>query len=255
MSLSVSLLSYQIYRFMNLSARLNFSHWPQNQYLLCNFEGPIVIRDRNSRVYEACDSYFLGTNMISIASPRQGTTLIMYTLSTKNPLLGQQDIMILDPEQPIYGTTITSLFSNQAAGGEALIAPFLEMITSESEKHILENRKKTGQIDPVFIKINRYIRTNCHLPLTLQSLSERFGYNPVYLSNKYTKVFGISPMRYLQNSRMTLASKQLLSDDVCVTELAHQIGFESVSQFGALFKRYFGLSPREFRVRHRIGKV
>lgn len=107
-----------------------------------------------------------------------------------------------------------------------------------------------GRIDPRLLTVNRYIREHYMLPLTLPTLAELIRCNPVYLSNTYSKVFRISPIKYLQQLKMSKAQDWLLHTNWSINDIANRLGYVSSSQFADLFKRYYGETPTKFRQTH-----
>ena len=59
--------------------------------------------------------------------------------------------------------------------------------------------------------------------------------------------------------RLEDARTQLLNPNRRVSEIAYDVGFQSLTQFNRMFKRVFGQSPSEFRTGmasgKRVGKV
>lgn len=102
-------------------------------------------------------------------------------------------------------------------------------------------------IDPRLIIINRFIRKNYHKPLTLESLAELVDSNPIYLSNTYSKVIAISPMKHIQVLRMKKAEELLRTTKLRIFDISSQLGYISVSQFITIYKKYYNLSPSKYR--------
>jgi AraC-like DNA-binding protein len=105
-------------------------------------------------------------------------------------------------------------------------------------------------LDSRLLIVNRYIRQHYAEPLTLDTLAALIGCNPVYLSNMYSKVFHISPMKYLQSVRMSKSLELLTETDLSITEISNAVGYVTVSQFGTIFKRYYRITPYEYRIKH-----
>jgi AraC-like DNA-binding protein len=72
------------------------------------------------------------------------------------------------------------------------------------------------------------------------------GASPVYLSQEFTRTQGVPLYRYLMGLRLNRA---LLELPHCndITGLAVYLGFSSHSHFSATFRRFFGMTPAEFR--------
>jgi AraC-like DNA-binding protein len=105
-----------------------------------------------------------------------------------------------------------------------------------------------GPIDPRLLIVNRYIRKNYHQPLCLQYLSDLIGCHPVYLSNMYAKVFKVGPMQHLQRIRMQIAKRLVADPHTPIKEIARSLGYVTSSQFGAVYKKYYGTTPHKNRI-------
>jgi AraC-like DNA-binding protein len=57
----------------------------------------------------------------------------------------------------------------------------------------------------------------------------------------------LTPHQYLTRHRLARAALMLRRSARSVTEICFEAGFESPGSFSTLFRRHFGLSPREFR--------
>ncbi|MFB9330202.1 helix-turn-helix domain-containing protein [Paenibacillus aurantiacus] len=110
----------------------------------------------------------------------------------------------------------------------------------------------SAAIDARLIKINRFIRQYYSSPLTLDTLASLVQCNPVYLSNTYSKVFGISVMQYLQAYRMKKAKELLANTKVPIRGITTSLGYFTNSQFGAIFKKHFDITPGDYRKKHAI---
>ncbi|WP_051217522.1 helix-turn-helix domain-containing protein [Paenibacillus assamensis] len=95
--------------------------------------------------------------------------------------------------------------------------------------------------------VNRYLRKFYYKPISLQLLADLINCNPVYLSNTYTKVLKVSPIRHLQNIRMSKSEQLLLTTNLKIGQIAEAVGYISLSQFSSVFKQYFGVTPFEYR--------
>ena len=68
---------------------------------------------------------------------------------------------------------------------------------------------------------------------------------------KRLQAAGASYRTILQNTRMQLAQQQLKLGRGSITELALQLGYSDIAVFGRHFKRWTGLSPRQWKQRHK----
>ena len=64
---------------------------------------------------------------------------------------------------------------------------------------------------------------------------------------KKLKATGTSYQELLDNTRTELAKHHLSDPDMSVDEVAYMLGFSDCSNFTRAFKRWLGMSPREYR--------
>jgi len=92
-----------------------------------------------------------------------------------------------------------------------------------------------------------YIRQHYKEQVSNSSLREAFNYHPNYLAKNMLKVYGMTPMEYLQHYRIEQSKKLLLQTSWTIAKIAEETGYQSVSYFSATFARREGISPSEFR--------
>ncbi len=122
-----------------------------------------------------------------------------------------------------------------------------EMLQIDEAFKPKNNKKISNKIDNRLILINRYIRNNLNKNITLQELADLIGCNPIYLSNTYSKVFNISPIRHLQIKKIQKAKQLLKETNLSIADISSNLGFYSISHFSDLFKKHIGISPSKFR--------
>jgi AraC-like DNA-binding protein len=82
---------------------------------------------------------------------------------------------------------------------------------------------------------------------TLVQLSDVAGMSRANFALRFKALLGTSPIEYLSELRMQLASRALLRGSQQIGSIASNLGFSSESAFSARFKRRFGHTPRGYR--------
>jgi AraC-like DNA-binding protein len=80
---------------------------------------------------------------------------------------------------------------------------------------------------------------------TVQTLAEKAGMSRTAFAARFRRTVGASPLEYLTQWRMRLASDRLRHSNDSISVVAQSVGYASESAFGAAFKRAMGASPRE----------
>ena len=101
-------------------------------------------------------------------------------------------------------------------------------------------------------RIRRYIEEHFDRHLTIESVASKFFLNKNYVRTLFAKYLGTSPKAYLQNIRMIRAKLLLSSTDKDITLIASAVGYKDSLLFSKTFKRYFQVSPKQYRETHRI---
>ena len=108
------------------------------------------------------------------------------------------------------------------------------------------------EVAPSDSEENREIRIICDFleknymeNITLDELSGLTGLSKYYLLRSFTKQKSISPYRYLETIRIDRA-KKLLERGVLPIDAALQTGFTDQSHFSNFFKKFIGLTPKQY---------
>lgn len=83
--------------------------------------------------------------------------------------------------------------------------------------------------------------------LTLQELARLLNLSVRQTQRLLQASFGKSFSQKLTEARMAAASQMLGSTAMSVTEIAERVGYSSIEHFSSAFRRFVGLSPRQYR--------
>lgn len=95
--------------------------------------------------------------------------------------------------------------------------------------------------------IKRYLDSNYSENITLDHLSALSHLNKYYLSHKFTKYYGISPMNYLSRKRIDVCKELLENTDYGISDIAHLVGFSSQSYLSQSFRKSCGMTAGTYR--------
>lgn len=105
------------------------------------------------------------------------------------------------------------------------------------------NKKKNEVVN----KIIKYIDKNYKNKISLEELSNVFGYNKSYISQIVKLNLGINFYEYLTRIRLREATYALANLEEKISDIALTYGFSDVKAFNTAFKGSFGKTPSEYR--------
>ena len=82
---------------------------------------------------------------------------------------------------------------------------------------------------------------------TTAQLCEMAGLGETRFRKLFKAQTGKSPGEYLRDMRMTAAGRRLLLSVESVSDIAYSVGYEDVNFFIRVFKKYFGVTPNQYR--------
>ena len=101
---------------------------------------------------------------------------------------------------------------------------------------------------PQWLKQSRdFLHANFTESFTLEEIARVADVHPVHLSRVFREKFGCTIGEYVRRLRVEFASRQVLSSEESLGEIAHAAGFSDQSHFNKTFKTAFGLTPAEYR--------
>ena len=125
-----------------------------------------------------------------------------------------------------------------------LLATFADQLGKHAEKlaTISENS------DPAPIaRAKKFIEATLADPLPLSLVARQAALSESHFCRLFKETTGLTLTDYINRRRIEWAKRELLKPEVRVSEIAFQIGYQSLSQFNRSFARFTGNSPTNFR--------
>jgi AraC-like DNA-binding protein/ligand-binding sensor protein len=127
-----------------------------------------------------------------------------------------------------------------------LLTFFAEQLSALTNQIVLE---KQNAEPPLVQKAREYIDEHKTEPLALSAVAKAAGASVFHFCKVFHNATGLKFTDYVARVRLDDARTQLLNPNRRVSEVAYDVGFQSLTQFNRTFKRVFGQSPSEFRER------
>jgi AraC-like DNA-binding protein len=104
-----------------------------------------------------------------------------------------------------------------------------------------------GLEDPRVTRALALIHRSISSPWSAEALAREVSMSRSAFVERFTKLMGMPPIRYLTLWRLQTAKLHLRDTQKTMAQLAHEIGYESEQAFSRAFRREFGLPPARWR--------
>ena len=132
-----------------------------------------------------------------------------------------------------------------------LLTFFADQLSALTNQIVLESQNAEP---PLVQRARDYIAQHKTEPLSLSAVAKAAGTSVFHFCKVFHKTTGLKFTDYVARVRLEEARTQLLNPNRRISEIAYDVGFQSLTQFNRMFKRVFGQSPSEFRQHLGTGK-
>jgi len=100
---------------------------------------------------------------------------------------------------------------------------------------------------PMITRAKEYITKNQGEALSLGQVAKAVNTSTFYFCKMFKKATGLNFTDYVSRTRIEKAKNLLLNPNLRVSEIAFEVGFQSLTHFNRVFKKIVGESPTEYR--------
>ena len=100
---------------------------------------------------------------------------------------------------------------------------------------------------PVIKRAREYIHEHQAEELSLNQVAKAVNMSTFYFCKMFKKVAGINFTDYVARVRIEKSKNLLLNPNLRVSEIAFEVGFQSLTHFNRVFKKLLGQSPTDYR--------
>lgn len=135
----------------------------------------------------------------------------------------------------------------------ATLAKLAELLFMEAVRRYVnslpgaESRWCDGARDPRIARALSLLHGQIQRRWTAEQLAREAGMSRSAFAERFTRIMGESPMRYLTRIRLHAASHRLKESNESIGRIALAVGYESEAAFHRAFKREFGVPPATWR--------
>jgi len=235
-------------------------------------EGSVSVRsqtkfmnlDSNNAILAKCLNYFFETDekqkkngdgievIAVILHPSQIEELFEFDLSQSDYSL-EYNIKQFEVDRLLanFKESISILLDNPDLADERMIETKLK----EFVLLITKSQNAPSQLDflaalfkPIDIEFKTTIQHNTYSNLSLDELARLCHLSTSSFKRKFNEVFNTSPKKYISQKKIEKAAELLKSENLRISDIAYDVGFDSLATFNRNFISTYGKSPSEYRL-------
>jgi AraC-like DNA-binding protein len=141
-----------------------------------------------------------------------------------------------------FGTRV--LTAKQYDAMVKLLAIFAEHISVVSNQIMLRRQNSES---PVIKRAKEFIIENQTEDLSLGQVAKAVNTSTFHFCKMFKKATGLNFTEYVSRVRVEKARNLLLNPNLRISEIAYEVGFQSLTHFNRVFKKITGRSPTDYR--------
>lgn len=125
-----------------------------------------------------------------------------------------------------------------------LLSIFAQHLSMASNQIIMQREHAEP---PMITKAKAFIQEHQAEDISLTIVAKSVNTSTFYFCKMFKKVTGLNFTNYLSRVRIEKAKNLLLNPNLRISEIAFEVGFQSLTHFNRVFKKVIGQSPTHYR--------
>ncbi|NQU52866.1 MAG: helix-turn-helix transcriptional regulator [Bacteroidetes bacterium] len=235
-------------------------------------EGEVSVRsqtsymnlDKKNAILAKCLNYFFETDskqkqssegievIAVILHPSQVEELFEFDLSQSNYSINYNIKQIeVDRLLENFKESINILLDNPELADERMIETKLKefvLLMTKSQNAPSQSDFLSALFKPIDIEFKSTIQHNIYSNLSLDELARLCHLSTSSFKRKFSEVYKASPKKYISQKKIEKAAALLKTDGSRISDIAYDVGFDSLATFNRNFTTTYGKSPSEYRL-------
>ena len=164
------------------------------------------------------------------------------TLATRHAISGGLDI------ETAYQLSDTYIQEMEKMSDPSAIMLLANTAVFDFTKRVLEAKIPTD-MSPEIFRCIQYISNHVNQPLSVEALANELHMDRSTLSKKFKRELGFNISSFIMRRKLEEAKSLLIYSDKTVSEISEYLCFSSQAYFQNVFKKKYGITPREYRLK------
>ena len=150
---------------------------------------------------------------------------------------GEENDEFLDELDPLKRLEMCEAVHEMTAGMQSLVYDACNYMSGKNVENNSLKSRVTKYIDENYTDIN----------LSVTKIADQIGLNAAYVSVTYKEQAGIGILEYINKIRIGKSVEILKGQSLKISDVSTMVGYASIQSFNRAFKKYFGISPAQFK--------
>lgn len=202
------------------------------------------------------------TQCLALAIDHQLINQTLISLNERYPKENKNDTWKLDYENYFFynnielASTINKLIK-ECMSSNATKDIFVDLTLQELLIRIIQTQTVKSIDESSLLSSNNpmsdvieYIRKNLNETISLKNLSDKACMSTTSFYRFFKRELGMSPIEFVINERIKHAKRLLKNPSIQINEVCYMSGFDDCNYFIRLFKKYEGITPKQYQLQH-----
>lgn len=253
-------------------------HWHEEIeiHYIVKGHGTFFIDDAEYKVSEG-DIVYIGPKLIHSGKSEDNDLIAICYMIDNTYLLSKNNIYSTDRffRELLDTKIIKPVIHMTDTGYQSLKTPLLEIDMCAAENGMIYQLEIKKQLYDLFIQLYkhnyltatadknyhnsinhiikkaiRYIQANCGNRLSIDEIASHVGLSSSYFMKVFKENTKITCIEYIKSFRLNLAITMLRETDENILHIANNCGYGNLSLFNRDFKKYYNLTPSQYRKKY-----
>ena len=257
-------------------------HWHKElQFSYCLYDKVIFFIENQKIILEAGEGIMVNSNVLHQIKPYKNNNCMMFSIVFDSALIGGNKHSLIAKKylNPILESSnlkficlkpdvqwqknilvnikkVFSLWNKESYGYELGIRNYLCSIWLNIIREVKEEIKNSVLVvshDEERVKLAlQFIHEHYAENISLNNIAMIANISKSECCRSFNRILKVTPFGYLMEYRTLKASELLLKSEKSISIIALEVGFNGISYFGKVFKKYMNCTPSEYRNKYNL---
>lgn len=112
-----------------------------------------------------------------------------------------------------------------------------------------KNEELENETNPSIEAVLGYIKEHIDEPISIDTLTDIASMSKAAFFRTFKETLDISPIDYINRERVEIAKNRLVDISKSVTDICYELGYNHMTYFIRVFKKYEGITPKQFQIK------